>query len=231
MNIIITRIIKLFYGSSKGFFNRPVLKTPMQQRLVDLQFIGPISQQHSLSSKTYWAHNLSISTLYQRCCPPTIFFIVIFATFNSIYRCISLPMLCHMRQVQFIHIVPKFFKRVPTAFYSSSTIVFVARRFFPFTTISHISVDTVKACIAHTMIFFRQISTHTIATLSLRRWIYYVLDSKHFFVSTVAFEQPVSSGATRTHWFNSCQFSKFLSSNIFHNFLPQKAGRFASILP
>ena len=111
-----------------------------------------------------------ISTLHFSSRPPTVFFRIISIIINPINRGILFSKLFYMKLIRFIHIISKFFKRLPKTFNSSTAI---------------------------------------------RREIRQLLITSSRYNATI----------------NSIKSCMFKSVFVVHDFISQKAGRFASILP
>jgi hypothetical protein len=86
-------------------------------------------KRHFLSLIQNISHITFVSVLFLKSRPTAIFFAVMPVIVDSVYGCVSFSKHFYMGQIRSIHVVYKFFKRIPQYLYSFSSIYFIFRAF------------------------------------------------------------------------------------------------------
>ncbi len=108
------------YGSCNCFFIRPTIcKSSEKSKDFNTSIFRPFRNTSSYSIVGNHSIVSSISLLHLHSSPPTVFFIVVSIIINPIYRSLFLTKLLDMLGVRLVHIISKFFKRVPAVLNST----------------------------------------------------------------------------------------------------------------
>src|SRR3990167_8783678 len=199
------KIIMLFNKSS---FRKPTAPIyALSDNLIrNTNLLSPLHRSFGSTERDNKSIVGFVSCLLLQCSPPTIATLVISPRVSSIYLGVFLPKLLHMRPVTFIHVLFKFLKGLPQAFYSMTAIAIKTTIFWIFTPTSHIKPDCVKPVFSMPY-FLSMLVTRTI-------------DANPEFVRTCSASR-ITSPTYRT----------ITITTFFHNLLPKKDTRFASRYP
>lgn len=191
----------------KRFFSIPIPSNSGFQSFVrNIKFCRPIKNTFFGSTKVEVSSVAPISCLLNQSNPTTVFLAVISFTVRSINLCLRLTKFRNVFNIAFVHIIFKFLKRIPKTFDSFRPIFFKSTKIFIFASCKYPIKDFVKSGLPKTVLISRGICTFS-----------------KFIITVSTSCAPLFNDLLTAVSTNS---SKFL-----HVFLPQKAGRFASILP
>lgn len=217
------------YRSCQCFFHRPPsFYSRPSGSIMKRKIVAPLFKRFCMTIKFYNFISGGIHSLLNMCSPSTILSAIMTVIVYTINAGVSFSKLFYMRLIRFVHIVFKFFKRIPIALNPPLSISFVSVIDTIFTSFIHIYPNFIKTTTSKPMskISFTQIS-HYKRILSQKFFFEtpttssFSLDNesspRYVIIPTYTNKFPYSLFTFGvTNYFNRCKSAKFLISNIFH---------------
>ena len=153
MTISIIFIGLSFYRSCKSLFDRPFLGvySSLQSTLANAYFVSPIRHTMSFAIKGYHMIKSGVSSLFLFRSPSAIRLFIMSVYVYAVNRSLHYSKFLNMFFVRFIHIISKFFKRIPKTLNSSSTVNAIFRSFGVITPLFYSSESHIKSRIPHSV--------------------------------------------------------------------------------
>src|ERR1043166_7262939 len=121
-------VFRRYERGSEGFFYRPLPSVDTKPECIirDSKMFRPLDKRSGLSLKSYPYCTFSVAGLFRSGGKSTVFLAIMSVVINAFNRGIHPSVSFKMFQIQWQHIVSKFFKRLPHAFNTTPAITRIA---------------------------------------------------------------------------------------------------------